>query len=181
MSSQDLTRLHVVREPEADGAEMTLEEVYQSESRYVAHLARCVMGRNVEVDDVVQDVFVALAPALGRMKGPRAIHAWLGTVTVRVARRRLLGRRLLAFFGLDPEPDFGEFVSSAASPERRVQVGRLYRALDALPGKDRIAWTLRHVEGEPLEEVARLAGCSLATAKRRIAAAEAALVERLDR
>jgi RNA polymerase sigma-70 factor (ECF subfamily) len=36
----------------------------------------------------------------------------------------------------------------------------------------RIAWTLRMVEGLELAEVASACGCSLATAKRRIAAAE---------
>jgi RNA polymerase sigma-70 factor (ECF subfamily) len=41
----------------------------------------------------------------------------------------------------------------------------------------RIAWTLRYVEREKLEEVARLCGCSLATAKRRIAATQAAIEE----
>jgi RNA polymerase sigma-70 factor (ECF subfamily) len=37
----------------------------------------------------------------------------------------------------------------------------------------RLAWTLRRVEGLELAEVASLAHCSLATAKRRIAAGDA--------
>ena len=45
----------------------------------------------------------------------------------------------------------------------------LYAALAALPVDERLAWTLRHVEGSTLEEVAVGCGCSLATAKRRIA------------
>jgi hypothetical protein len=48
-----------------------------------------------------------------------------------------------------------------------------HRVLDGMPANQRIAWSLRHIEGEPLENVASLAGCSLATAKRRIAAAAA--------
>jgi RNA polymerase sigma-70 factor (ECF subfamily) len=47
--------------------------------------------------------------------------------------------------------------------------------LDELPAAERLAWTLRHVEGERLEQVARQCGCSLATAKRRIAAAQDAI------
>ena len=49
---------------------------------------------------------------------------------------------------------------------------QLFRILGELPVELRIAWTLRHMHEEPLEAVAELAGCSLATAKRRIAAAQ---------
>ena len=45
---------------------------------------------------------------------------------------------------------------------------------------NRVAWTLNYVEGETLEEVARLCGCSLATAKRRIAAAQRFIEEKLS-
>ena len=172
-------KLHLIRGAEAPEAETPLGALYRTESRYVAHLALKVLGRDLDVDDVVQDVFVAAASSLARVKEPGALHAWLGTVTVRLARRRLFARRLLALFGLDPQPEYGELADPQAGPDERLQVARLYRALDTLPGKDRVAWTLRHVQGEPLDEVARLTECSLATAKRRIAAAEGALQERL--
>jgi RNA polymerase sigma-70 factor, ECF subfamily len=174
-------RLHVVRGLESPAPETPLEALYRAESRYVAHLALKVLGRDLEVDDVVQDVFVAAARALGNLKEPRALHAWLGTVTVRLARRRLFARRVLALFGLDPQPEYGQLTDPQAGPEQRLQVARLYCALDALPPKDRVAWSLRHVQGETLDEVARLCECSLATAKRRITAAEKALEARLGR
>ncbi len=44
--------------------------------------------------------------------------------------------------------------------------------LDQLPVRERIAWVLRRLEREPLETVAELCNCSLATAKRRVAAAQ---------
>lgn len=172
--------LHLVRGAGGEPATI-LETLYREESRYVAHLALKVLGRDEEVDDVVQDVFVAAAKAIARLTEPHALHAWLGTVAIRVARRRLQARRLLSLFGLDPQPDYGELASLDAGPEERAQLRRLYSALDELPAKDRIAWTLRHVEGEQLEEVARLCQCSLATAKRRIAAAELELEGRLGR
>jgi RNA polymerase sigma-70 factor, ECF subfamily len=43
-----------------------------------------------------------------------------------------------------------------------------------------VAWSLRHIEGERLDEVAALCECSLATAKRRIAAASVRLEEMLS-
>jgi RNA polymerase sigma-70 factor (ECF subfamily) len=47
--------------------------------------------------------------------------------------------------------------------------------------EQRLAWTLRHIEGERLEDVAARCGCSLATAKRRIAAAHAHLQAEMNR
>ncbi|MGH7439658.1 MAG: sigma factor-like helix-turn-helix DNA-binding protein [Polyangiaceae bacterium] len=51
--------------------------------------------------------------------------------------------------------------------------------LGTLPTDDRIAWLLRHVQGERLQDVALACGCSLATAKRRIAAAQQVVQEAL--
>jgi RNA polymerase sigma-70 factor (ECF subfamily) len=51
----------------------------------------------------------------------------------------------------------------------------VYKIRDALPVSQRLAWTLRYVEGERLERVAELCSCSLATVKRRIKAAQDAI------
>ena len=56
-------------------------------------------------------------------------------------------------------------------------LARVYRVLEGMPANQRIAWALRHIEGEPLESVASLCGCSLATAKRRILAASLVIEE----
>jgi RNA polymerase sigma-70 factor (ECF subfamily) len=50
-------------------------------------------------------------------------------------------------------------------------VAEVYRALDRVPARERVPWTLRYVEGESLEQVAVLCGRSLATTKRCIAEA----------
>jgi RNA polymerase sigma-70 factor (ECF subfamily) len=59
-------------------------------------------------------------------------------------------------------------------------LAKVYAVLDALPSDERVAWSLRHVEGERLERVAELCGCSLATAKRRIAAAHQRIAVELE-
>ena len=63
----------------------------------------------------------------------------------------------------------------SASPEQRAMLSAVYRILDRLPVNQRLAWTLRYVEGEQLERVAELCNCSLATVKRRIKAAHEAI------
>jgi RNA polymerase sigma-70 factor (ECF subfamily) len=153
-------------------AESDLDRVFRTHAGYVAKVALRLLGRHDEVDDVVQEVFVAAMRGLRNLREPAAIRGWLATVAVRVARRRLRRRRFWSLFS--EEASYDELVA-AAPQDKALLIKRAYRILDGLPVDAKIAWTLRHVEGEPLEAVARLCGCSLATAKRRIAAAQAAL------
>jgi RNA polymerase sigma-70 factor (ECF subfamily) len=146
---------------------------------YVARTAFRLLGRDDEVDDVVQDVFLAGLTGLAELRDPQAIRGWLATVTVRVARRKLWLRRVRSFLRLDETPDYAA-VARDASAEDRVLLASIYAELDRLPVDERVAWTLRFVEGEDLEGVAKLSGCSLATAKRRISAAQQA-IERVVR
>jgi RNA polymerase sigma-70 factor, ECF subfamily len=154
--------------------ESDLDRVFRAHSGYVAAVAIRLMGRHDEVDDVVQEVFVAAMRGLRSLREPLAIRGWLATVAVRVARRRLRRRRFAAVFGRATLPDYDELIVTATQ-DKALLIKRAYRILDALPVNAKIAWMLRHVEGEPLDTVAQMCGCSLATAKRRIAAAQTAL------
>jgi RNA polymerase sigma-70 factor (ECF subfamily) len=154
--------------------DVDIDSVFRSYSGYIASVGLRLLGRDADVDDVVQEVFVVAMRGLRNLREPAAIKGWLATVAVRIARRRLRRRRLRMFLGLESEPDYADLVV-AASQEKALLITRAYEVLDELPVDHKIAWTLRHVEGEPLDSVARLCGCSLATAKRRIAAAQTVL------
>jgi RNA polymerase sigma-70 factor (ECF subfamily) len=129
------------------------------------------------VDDTVQEVFLAAVRGLSAVRDPNAVKGWLARIAVRSARRRLRKRRLRSFFGLDEMNGSDAVTDRGASPEQKALLARVYVVLDTMPSNERIAWSLRYVEGEPLESVATLSGCSLATAKRRIAAAARTIEE----
>jgi RNA polymerase sigma-70 factor (ECF subfamily) len=143
---------------------------------YVGAVGLRILGRRDEIDDLVQDVFLEAARGLSGLRDPRAVKAWLATITVRLARRRLRKRKLLRIF-VRREAEEIDVADPAASPEQRALLAQVYAVLGRLPVDDRIAWTLRHLEGERLERVALLCDCSLATAKRRIRRAHDAIGE----
>jgi RNA polymerase sigma-70 factor, ECF subfamily len=70
-------------------------------------------------------------------------------------------------------------VDPAASPVDKLLLRAVYQVLEEIPVDDRLAFTLHHVEGEKVDVVARLCGCSPATAKRRIARARAIIEARV--
>ncbi len=151
---------------------LAFEALYRRYAAFAINLAIRIQGNAGDVEDVVHDAFVRACARLGELRDRGAFRPWLGAIVVRLVRTRLRRRRLAAALGLGAaaEPaDMDSIASPSASPEARVQLAQIYALLQTIPADDRIAWTLRYVERHRLEEVADLAGCSLATAKRRIA------------
>jgi RNA polymerase sigma-70 factor, ECF subfamily len=152
---------------------LTVDELYKRFAPYVATIASRILGREGEVQDVVQDVFAAAMKGLRYQEEPHQVRGWLAKVAVRTSMRKLRARRIWGFFDLDEAPQYDRLADASAGPHEKQLVGEVYRALDRLPAKDRIAWVLRYVEGQSLEDTAVLCDCSLATVKRRIAKAHA--------
>lgn len=181
----DPRRLRLVRAPEPEpelrpavpqaAPVVDLESAFRAHARYVGYIALRIVGRPDEVEDLVQEVFLDAHGRIASLRDPEALKGWLATVTVRKSVRHLKRRGMRKFFGFDEGYDYAELADRAASPHDRALVAEIYRLLDELPAEQRSAWVLRVVEGEKVERVAELCGCSLATAKRRIAAAQATL------
>lgn len=157
----------------------TLEEVYRLYCRYVGAVILRISGRRGEVEDLIQDVFAEAAGSFDALREPAAVRGWLATIAVRVTRRRLRRQRLYALFALDAGTDYEDVAGVEASPLDRAIVAQVYRALDEVGVDDRVAFVLHHVEGETLDAVANLCGCSRTTAKRRILRARTSVERRL--
>jgi len=141
-------------------------------------LAYRLMGRDADVDDLVQESFAQAFAGLGRLEDPQSFAKWLGSVVVRTASKILRRRRLLTRLGLrrSAEPvDVDTIAARVVGPDVAAELRRTYERIERLPVDLRVAIVLRRVEGLALDEVAAALGVSLATAKRRIVAAEAAL------
>lgn len=151
------------------------DEVFRRYSPYVARIAARLLGNDGEVDDLVQDVFLEAHRGLPTLREPGALGGWLSRICVRRATRRLRRRRLLSWLSLESVSERELPLSAGVTAEERAEAARLYRALDRLPAEERVAWLLRHVEGETLEDMVALCGCSKSTVQRRLGRAEAQL------
>ena len=140
-----------------------------------------VIGPDPDLDDLVQDVFVAALESVTKLENPRALRGWIAQIAVFQARRCLRRRKqwsILKFFSPDElPPGRAPQVDFEASEALRAA----YTQLASLPVDDRIAFTLRFVEGMELTEIAATCNVSLATTKRRIARAEARFAELAQR
>jgi RNA polymerase sigma-70 factor, ECF subfamily len=161
--------------PRPVAARSRLEGLFKQHSGYVSRLAYRLLGREDEVDDVVQEVFMILHRHLDRIRELDALPAWLGTTTVRVSRRRLRLRRIGFLLRVRDRVDPIVLTSVDTTGEDRAALAGVHRALASVSASARVAWVLRYLEEEPLDTVARLCGCSRSTAKRRVADAHRAV------
>lgn len=134
-------------------------------------LAFRLIGRDSDVDDLVQDTFIEAFTHLGRLRDPHAFGGWLRSIMVHrigkmLRRRRLLQRLGLGRGALDFDPEV--IVSRSAPTDVIAELRALYARIQGMPADLRIALVLRKIEGHSLEEVAELTGASLATVKRRL-------------
>jgi RNA polymerase sigma-70 factor (ECF subfamily) len=157
-----------------------LDALYRRYSRYVAAVATRLLGRGDEVDDLVQDVFLAALRGISRMRDPQAIKGWLAKVTVRLALKRLRRRRLLQALHLERElADYQQLAAAGTSAVQRDLLAKVYHALDKLPAQTRVIWLLRHVLDEPLQGIVELSACSQSTVQRKLRDAESFLAKEL--
>lgn len=162
------------------GDNLALELLYRRHAAFAIHLAARIEGSARDVEDIAHDAFLRAFERLNDLSDRSAFKAWLGSIVVHAVRSRMRRARLLNLLGIgkSSEPvDLDAIASTDASPHLRAQIAQIYALLRTLPADDRIAWTLRAVEGHDLETVARLTSCSLATAKRRISRAQKFLDE----
>jgi RNA polymerase sigma-70 factor (ECF subfamily) len=157
-----------------EGSDFAHHELYRRHVRLVAARVTRLLSRSTEAEDVVQEAFLEAFRDLAGLRDPERFGAWLMGIAVHRAQRQFRRRRLRRRLGLDRQADDAALENLAAPesrPELRLELARLDRALSTLGADLRLAWMLRMVEGCELQEVARLCGCSLATAKRRVARA----------
>lgn len=146
--------------------------MYARDGARVRRVVARILGVGPELDDVVQDAFLAAFRRVGALREATKLRAWLLAVAVGEARHHLRAKRRrawLAFFAPQDLPDAPATpVDAGASAALRAT----YVVLDALATDERIAFALRHLEGLELSEAAAIAGVSLATFKRRLKRAD---------
>lgn len=146
-----------------------IDRLFREHARYVAGLAFRLSGSH-DIDDIVQEVFLAAHRGFRRLRDPNAERAWLRTVTVRKVRRAIKLRRARALlFRSEAVPELDELAQQdGASPAELALLQQVFAVLHRMPAKLRLPWALRHLEGLTLPEIAESCQCSLATIKRRL-------------
>jgi RNA polymerase sigma-70 factor (ECF subfamily) len=183
--------------PEARAAELDLVEacrrgdrralhtVFMTHSPYLERLLGRVVGRSLEVEDLLQSTFAAAICAFPRFRGEAQVRTWLARIAIRTAQERLRSaahRRRGELPALEETADArGRHAQREHDLDDRRRLDRLHAMLDAIGAKKRVAFVLHVFEGHPIEEVAALMDASVAATKSRIFWARRELLKRAAR
>jgi RNA polymerase sigma-70 factor (ECF subfamily) len=156
------------------GEKWAQEALFRRHARMVNGLAFRLLGRDDDLDDLVQESFLSALRSLDRLAQPQAFSAWLGSIVVRSAHKLLRRRRMLTRLGLrKPAPvELDQVVSPSAPPSVAAELRRVYLCLDQMDAQARIALVLHRVDGLSIPDVAAQMELSVSTVKRRLKVAE---------
>lgn len=143
-----------------------------------AFIARRVTNA-ADVEDVLQETFLAVHKGIGRVRDEERVTAWV----YQVARSRIadLHRRARPMDLLEPERLAAEPADDGDDEEVRAEVATwLGPFVDTLPDTYREAVRLSELEGLPQREVARRLGLSLSGAKSRVQRGRALLLGMIE-
>ena len=73
------------------GEKWAQEALFRRHARMVNGLAFRLLGRDQDVDDLVQDSFLSALRSLDRLAEPQAFASWLGSIVVRSAHKLSAG------------------------------------------------------------------------------------------
>ena len=125
--------------------------------------------------DVGSEVTRLVAAEADRLK------AWLTSVAVFTARGAIRYRTRRRWLGYRDPEQMPDVAGNLGDPEASDALRRTYAILNQMPADQRIPFSLRVIDGMPLNEVAEATGVSLATVKRRLARAEYTFVRHAQR
>ncbi len=156
-----------------------LVAIHEPAVRRLAHRLLGWRESTGEVDDVVQDVFLAALKSLGKFRGEASISTWLMRVTINRCRTHRRKQLLRFRWLLSQKPP----ANAPAANERPAadETSELVRtAVQKLPSRDREVIVLFYLEELPAAEIGKLLGISSGAVDVRLHRARAKLRQSLD-
>jgi RNA polymerase sigma-70 factor, ECF subfamily len=158
------------------GDEVAFEELVARFHPRLQYYLRRILPREDQVEDVLQEVWLAAFRALPRLSDPAAVVAWL----YRIARNKssVQWRRQEPSHSLDASEVVDE--SCRNNDFDREDAQEIHAALDQLTPEHREILTLRFLEDMTYEQIAEVTGCPLGTVRSRLYYAKSALRQTIE-
>ena len=151
---------------EQAGADGGLDELYARHIGAGVRLAYLLTGERADAEDLAQEGFVRCVGRFRHLRRPDAFDAYFRRAIVNLHTSRLRRRRLERSWLEREGRASAERVTSLPDVGARED---LWRALGALPARQRAALVLRYYEDLSERDTAEVLGCSVAAVKSLVA------------
>lgn len=146
--------------------ERAFTEIVKAYSERLFWYVRRYVGCQEDADDLIQEIFVKVWAALPSFRGEARLFTWIYRIATNEALNFLRRQRVRAALN---------FKSQDAEVERRIDEDpyfnggeaerRLMKALQKLPQKQRIVFSMRYFEDMSYEEISEVTGTSTGALK----------------
>ena len=166
------------------GDDRAFEQLIIRYERRVFTLAMKLLGSTEDAQDAAQEVFLRVFKYIHRFDLQKPLEPWLLQMTVNVCRN--IGRDRLRRWNtfpvtVDPElPVASEARDPHAGLKEEQERRLLWKALDTLPEKERLAVILRDIDGLKTSEVAQILGSTETTVRSQVSRARVRMKEVID-
>jgi RNA polymerase sigma-70 factor (ECF subfamily) len=175
LSDAELVRAAASGEADAVGV------IWQRYAPLVRGVLRGSLGPDHAIEDLLQEVFVGFLKGAKNIQEGAALRGYLAGVAVRLAALELRRRKIRRWVMLTPTGVLPERTAPPADSEGRAALDALYRVLDGVSSRRRLAFVLRHVQGLEILDVASALGISESTARRELERARTYVLKRGER
>jgi len=151
----------------ADELDREFERLLVESSTLAFRVAYGVLRQREDAEDVAQEAFIKAHRNFRRLRDRASFRAWLVRLTWRLAldRQRTNRRRV------HRDTEHGRLAPTASSADPAIineRAEHVWRAIDELPEKLRLALVLSGIEGHDIREISRLLGLPEGTVKSRL-------------
>lgn len=130
--------------------------VKKYQQRLYWHIRRLVVN-HTDTDDILQHVFIKMWKYLGEFRGDANLYTWLYRIATNETLTWLEKEKKRRSVPLDGEEGMmSESIKAQQGFDARKIEWKLQQAIQALPEKQRLVFSLRYYEEMPYEEMAKV-------------------------
>jgi RNA polymerase sigma-70 factor, ECF subfamily len=153
----------------AAGAAWATAETWNRFAPMVFIMAARSLGSESEADDIVQEVFYRLFLRAKTLRDPNSLRSFVVSFAIRILKWELRRKRTRGWLSFQEPETFVDLASGTLDIESRDLLRKFYGLLDRLSPRDRLVFSLRHLETMTVQEVAEAMDLSISTVKRSLA------------
>jgi RNA polymerase sigma factor (sigma-70 family) len=152
------------------GEQAAFKKLVDDWEAMVYNTALGIVQNEEDADDITQDVFVQVFRSVSSFKGDSKLSTWIYRITVsraldheRKKKRKKRFAFIQGFFGTHEEERLHplNFEHPGVLLENKERSAELFRAMQNIPEKQRVAFTLHKLEGQSYQEIAGIMDTSL--------------------
>ena len=163
------------------GDEQAFKKLVDEWQRMVYNTTLGIVQNADDADDITQDVFIQVYQSVSSFKGESKFSTWLYRIVITKSLDHIKKKKRKKRFGFmqslfgnnsDEEIHPEEFNHPGVLMENKERAAELFKALEQLPDKQRIAFTLHRLEAQRHQDIALIMELSVTAVESLIARAK---------